>query len=376
MISGSSALIYHDINLGEPKDIDIICTESMTDRFPGCDIIVVPQEIYDLLYNDTGVITLDLILTIKMSHLSWDVKWIKTKRHVNNLLLMGNKPDLKIYYILKDFWKTIHGNKDHLSLKNSKDEFFNDFVTYVVDHDHLHELVSYPNKPIYNKCLMANEEVLIDYNKFLRLSFDEQVRMFREEITVIAIERWLINPSNKGKYTWVEAYNLALQKTIVSLTKNWATDFIIHNLHEFSKMDYSYFKHALNTLTEMPNAGLGDTMKNEMRDKLKAKFELIYKDLVNKGLFDERDSIEELVFWMCEGDNLGEEISEYLNYEHLQQEGGGEGGSEYCYGVFRLGIEIYKAEYSYYSHNGCEYDYILDTLQEVKPVQKTITVYE
>ena len=62
-------------------------------------------------------------------------------------------------------------------------------------------------------------------------------------------------------------------------------------------------------------------------------------------------------------------------YEHLQQEGGGEGGSEYCYGVFRLGDKIYKAEYSYYSYNGHEYDGIYHTLKEVKPVQKTITVY-
>lgn len=63
-------------------------------------------------------------------------------------------------------------------------------------------------------------------------------------------------------------------------------------------------------------------------------------------------------------------------YEHLEQEGGGEGGSEYCYGVFKLGGKIYKAEYSYYSYNGHEYDGIYDTLKEVKPVQKTITVYE
>ena len=225
MISGSSALAYHGINLGEPKDIDIICTEDMISRFPKCDIIVVPQEIYDLLYNDTGVIPTELILTIKMSHLSWDIKFIKTKRHINNLLLMGYTSNLEVYYVLKEYWKTIHGNKDHLSLKNSKDEFFNDFVTYVVDHDYLHELVSYPNKPMYNKCLRDNEEVLIDYDKFLQMSFDEQVRMFREEITVIAIERWLINPANKGKYSWVEAYNLALQKTIVSLTKKLGNRF-------------------------------------------------------------------------------------------------------------------------------------------------------
>lgn len=65
-----------------------------------------------------------------------------------------------------------------------------------------------------------------------------------------------------------------------------------------------------------------------------------------------------------------------IPYKHLEQEGGGEGGSEYCYGVFQLGDKIYRAEYSYYSHHGHEYDYILDTLKEVKPVEKKITTYE
>jgi hypothetical protein len=63
-------------------------------------------------------------------------------------------------------------------------------------------------------------------------------------------------------------------------------------------------------------------------------------------------------------------------YEHLEQEGGGEGGGEHCYGVFKLRGKIYLAEYSYYSHNGHEYDCIASTLKEVAPVQKTITVYE
>ena len=63
-------------------------------------------------------------------------------------------------------------------------------------------------------------------------------------------------------------------------------------------------------------------------------------------------------------------------YEHLEQEGGGEGGSEYCYGVFKLKGKVYRAEYRYYSYHGSDYSGILDTLMEVKPVQKVITVYE
>lgn len=64
------------------------------------------------------------------------------------------------------------------------------------------------------------------------------------------------------------------------------------------------------------------------------------------------------------------------DYELMESEGGHEGGGEYCYGVIRLGDKYYKAEWAYYSYDGCEYDYIEDTIKEVTPVEKTIIVYE
>jgi len=69
-------------------------------------------------------------------------------------------------------------------------------------------------------------------------------------------------------------------------------------------------------------------------------------------------------------------LEQIWGYERLDQDGGGEGGSEYCYGVFRLKGNVYKAEYSYYSYAGHEYDGIVDTLKIVKPVEKTIIVWE
>ena len=117
----------------------------------------------------------------------------------------------------------------------------------------------------------------------------------------------------------------------------------------------------------------------------------VFEDILEKCEGGATESLAELVYFMCSGDieecvpwNGGYEdwkkdckkFLEDIPYTHLEQEGGGEGGSEYCYGVFQLGDKIYRAEYSYYSYNGHEYDYILDTLEEVKPVEKTITTYE
>jgi hypothetical protein len=106
----------------------------------------------------------------------------------------------------------------------------------------------------------------------------------------------------------------------------------------------------------------------------------------------ESSDLDDVVYYLCE-DEFGEgfvpyagdyekykqdliKMKEDWGYEHLEQDGGGEGGSEYCYGIFKLKGKIYKAEYSYYSHHGHDYDEILDTLKEVTPKEKLITVYE
>lgn len=86
--------------------------------------------------------------------------------------------------------------------------------------------------------------------------------------------------------------------------------------------------------------------------------------------------LDDLIYAICENDFNADNLKCVKSFEHLDQDGGGEGGAEYCYAVFELNDVIYKAEYSYYSYNGHEYDGISDTLQIVKPVEKTITVYE
>jgi hypothetical protein len=88
--------------------------------------------------------------------------------------------------------------------------------------------------------------------------------------------------------------------------------------------------------------------------------------------------LDEIVYRLCEND-ISKKVLPYVDgfeFEHIQQEGGGEGGAEYCYGVFKLNDKYYKAEYSYYSYNGYEFDDICDTLQEVFPVERLVTFYE
>lgn len=67
---------------------------------------------------------------------------------------------------------------------------------------------------------------------------------------------------------------------------------------------------------------------------------------------------------------------EFIGYKHLEQEGGDTGGAEGCHGVFSFKGKYYRCHYSYYSYDGHQYDYIEDTIQEVKPVEKVVIVYE
>jgi len=59
---------------------------------------------------------------------------------------------------------------------------------------------------------------------------------------------------------------------------------------------------------------------------------------------------------------------DHEDFKHLEQDGGGEGGSEYCYAVWSWRGLIYKIEYSYMSHEGHDYDGSMDTIREVKEV--------
>lgn len=251
IVVGSTALASQGWSTIDPKDVDI-WTDEILGKEEG-DVSLIPTDILNIVptvkIDGNLYATVDALYTIKCSHLGWaNPKWNKHKRDILLLKHNGAKLIHELYKALVEFWKIELSDKSWLSLNQTKREFFTDNVVYIYDHDYLHELVAYPNQPIYIHCLKENHEILIDKTKFDKLSFEQQIRMFREEISVIAIERWIVNPKAKGRYSWMKAYPLALEKTITSLTKGWATEFIVLNLEHFVKPDYSYFKHCLEEL--------------------------------------------------------------------------------------------------------------------------------
>ena len=248
IVVGSTALNYHCFRFRTANDIDI-WTDEDHQKQKGEDVSIVPSSILSVVPHKEGYATPDAVYTIKLSHLGWDIFWDKHKRDVLWMEHNGCKRLPELYSALIEYWKEVHGNKDFLSLHKKKQDFFNDYVDYKYDHDYLHELVAYPDKPVYNMCLKDGEDVAIDKEKFFSLPFEKQIRMFKEEITVIALERWVI----PYREHLLKAYPLALKKTVTSLTKNWATEFLVLNLKHFERPDVNLFQYAMKTLKEKQN---------------------------------------------------------------------------------------------------------------------------
>ena len=307
--------------------------------------------------KETGVAKLGDLLAIKISHLPYEINWWKHAVDVLHLQLLGVEPNRKLLEALREHWEDVHGGKkSHLSLYKKKDEFFDDFVPKKYEHDRLHKLVSESGIPIYTKCLVNGQEVLVCQEKFSALSFEDQIRMFKEEVAVIALERWVI-PS-EGKTPINVAWRKSLMKTVTALTKGWASDFIIEHLSLFLNPLMGDMKRALKVLNE-----------KEIYMKYSD-----FKDLIENCLVDATDSgvtwkwgepdIEEIILEGCEEAGIVQ----------VSQEGGGEGGAEDCVSVLLIAGQHYAVHYSYYSHYGFDFDYV--DVRMVSPKQKTITVYE
>lgn len=350
IVVGTTALEHHGIHLREPSDIDIVSEHPHR----SWDTIIMPKNIIDLIPEINGYATPNAIFTLKCSHLGWDIKWKKHKKDVLTLKHKGCKLLPKLYVALVEHWKEVNGNKDFLDMYKTKEEFFDDAVPKVIEHDMLHKISSSPYKPIYLDLHEDGQEVAIDKDKFDALPLWKQLRMFQEEIAVIAVERWLINPMCKNKYHWRQAWDKALHKTIVALTKDWMTDFMIEHLSELSVPQYKLFKQFyIRGILKMTKKVDIDTLVTEI-------FEAY-------SLTDPKYPYAS--YGVC--DLL--DLSEFNNFECIEQIGGEDEGS-YAHTIFKWKDVYYKLTYSYYSYDGYNFDdaecYV------VSPKEKMVVVYE
>lgn len=185
--------------------------------------------------QDIGVLGLQGLAIVKRSHLwrdlsfdkhitmyhKWLKKYIPTDGYALDYLNRRTQETMKYFP---------QGNPN---LMQTKEDFFDDAVTKKYDHDYLHELFAFYDKPLYTRLLRDKELAWCDREKWDALSFQDKILCVAEETQVIAAERFCI-PSN-WNYNPKRAYFAALKKVCTTLTSNWFRDFAIDNYPEIIK---------------------------------------------------------------------------------------------------------------------------------------------
>ena len=238
LIIGSTAIKhwYPDFKR-EPKDLDLIDTETyMSTKEVERLWIHQFQELLDINIDDR-YLDPDSLLTLKLSHLGWDILWEKHVADVEFLFSKGCVVDRGLYERLVKGWIRKHGKK-WASLKGKDSTtFFEDAVARKYNHDSIHEIVAIYDKPLYEQ--LIHEGVQCSEKGFEKLSYEDKIYLVKEEVWVTALERYLI--PNDFKYSATLAYQQALKKLATTMSSGWFKFFILSNIHTLRKCrDRSY----------------------------------------------------------------------------------------------------------------------------------------
>ena len=223
----------------EPKDIDYISKENIQTRQE--EHLWEPEFQWFLDNNgDDEFINPQNLLLLKTAHLGWNIKW---EKHVSDVEFLKRKgysvTNEKQYNILVKAFTRKHG-KQWASLKGKDSTtFFKDAVKRKYVHDTIHDAVAYYDKPLYES--LVYEGVSCSRKGFDNLSYDDKLKLVKEEVYVTALERWLI--PNDFKCSKIEAYQKALKKLATTMSSGWFKYFILTNIDVLrSDRDFTYIE--------------------------------------------------------------------------------------------------------------------------------------
>lgn len=198
---------------------------------------------------------------IKRSHLWRDIGFQKhiTVFHKYGLhqTLMNPSPE-----VFKDLQTRIELTKVAFpqitpNLMQSNADFFDDAVTKVYEHDLLHELVAYEDKPLYTKLQRDSTKAWCCEDLWYNLTYKQKLQCIAEEVQVIAAERFLI--PKQWNFSSRLAYIKALDKVCTTLCSGWFRDFAIDNYPQvFDLYDNTRFTVLQLKLTNIPKKGISD----------------------------------------------------------------------------------------------------------------------
>lgn len=252
LITGSTAIKHWFPDFPrEPGDLDIWSPEVdlgvLADEFPGKRVDafwddriwdnLIPKWVAEKIDHDVLVHAFpNELYTIKVAHSSWDLANKSWHKHMHDIVWLKQHGAT----LMPGLWKVLysiaedqHGSK-RVNLNQESGAFFTDAVVRKYDHDSLHDTVAHYHRPLWEEVLKDGEDVAMDMAKVWALPFEDQIKLFREEVYATALERWLI-PADY-EFSPSLAYSLALRKTITSLTKGASSRFMIENYETFRQL--------------------------------------------------------------------------------------------------------------------------------------------
>lgn len=130
----------------------------------------------------------DSLLTLKVSHLFWDINWDKHLFDTLFLMERGHTINYPLLNKLREFWNEWLPKIRRSDLEMNKENFFSNAVNEDTDeHDHLHTILN--PVPMYTRLLKDNSEVELDEEKWHKLTEEEKDAVVWEETCVMAYER-------------------------------------------------------------------------------------------------------------------------------------------------------------------------------------------
>ncbi len=227
LLIGSSAIKHHFLDFHRsPKDVDYAVSEKMESTREA-------EFLYNpIIGNINGVADPDTLYTLKISHvIGWDIKWDRHMFDIQFLKRKGCKLNMDVFYKLYDFWNITHSKNHRSDLNMSAEEFFDNALK--TPHDYYHTLLN--DTPTYTKVLKDGAEVDVSEKKFNNLSFEDKCNLVREEVMVMAYERY-------KNHNFMAAYSIMLKKFILNHAPIWEAIFIIENYVTLHRPKFDYFK--------------------------------------------------------------------------------------------------------------------------------------
>lgn len=184
----------------------------------------------------------DVLLTIKASHLAWDIFWSKHMFDATFLVGKGHKIIPDLFYLLYEHHNSYHSKNNRSDLKMNSENFFTNAIKCEYHHDDLHTLLK--KEPTYTKVLFDGAEVEVSEEKFNLLNFNEKCDLVTEEVMVMAYERY-------SHEDYRVAYSRMLKKFIISHAPLWEYIFIIENYNSLYKAKFNFIESIEDNLYQL-----------------------------------------------------------------------------------------------------------------------------